>query len=182
MNTKLTIAGGSHEQVAPLFDGRVTIDGVDATFESAPVITEIFRGMLEGNYDIAELGLTYFLRSFDHADPPFKALPIFPARNFRHSSVFVNTAAGVQTPKDLPGKTIGDFALWGNDASVWIKGILADEHGVTPDQSRWVVGAPTIPFPPLTGSRSRCRTASMCTMLPTAPYSGTCSSPERSTR
>lgn len=74
--------------------------------------------MVEGRYDVAELGLTYFLRTFDLEDAPFVALPIFPNRNFRHSAVFVNTAAGIGKPEDLAGMTIGEFALFGHDAGV----------------------------------------------------------------
>ena len=144
---KLSIATGTYEHTDALFDGRVTIDGVDATLASAPLVSDIFRDMLAGRYDIAELGLTYFLRSFDVERAPFLALPIFPARNFRHSAVFVNTAAGIEKPQDLAGKTVGEFALWGTDPGVWIKGILADEFGVTPDRSRWVIGGTNHPIP-----------------------------------
>lgn len=140
MTTELTIATNTYEHVAPLFDGRVTIDGVEATLETAPIVTDIFRDLLAGRYDIAELGLTYLLRSFDVEDVPLMALPIFPARNFRHESVFVNTAAGIREPADLAGRTIGEFPFWGSDPGVWIKGILADDFGVRHDQSRWVIG------------------------------------------
>jgi len=131
------------------FDGRVAVEGVEATLETAPVVTDIFRHMIEGRYDVAELGLTYFLRTFDLDDAPFLALPIFPNRNFRHSAIFVNTAAGIAEPRDLAGKTIGEFALYGHDAGVWPKGILSDEYGLTPDQCRWVVGGTNHPVPAL---------------------------------
>lgn len=140
MRTKLRIAANGYEHVEAVFDGRVPIDGVDASFASAPLVSDIFRDMVEGRYDVAELGLTYFLRTLDVEDAPFLALPIFPARHFRHSSVFVHTDAGIEGPQDLVGKTIGEFALFGNDAGVWLKGIFADEYGVTPEQSRWVIG------------------------------------------
>ena len=149
MNPSLSIATYTYEHTEPLFDGRVAIDGVDARFGTAPVVTDIFRDMVQGRYDVAEFGLTYFLRSFETEDAPFMALPIFPNRNFRHSAVFVNTAAGIDKPQDLAGKTIGEFALFGHDAGVWPKGILADEYGVTVDQCRWVIGGTDHPIPSL---------------------------------
>jgi 4,5-dihydroxyphthalate decarboxylase len=149
MNAKLRLAAYSYEHTSALFDGRAGIAGVEATVETAPLVTDIFRGMLEGRYDVAELGLTYLLRTFDPEDPPFRALPIFPNRNFRHSAIFVNTAAGIEKPEDLAGKTIGEFALFGHDAGVWPKGILADEYGVTVEQCRWVVGGTNHPIPAL---------------------------------
>ena len=147
MSPKLSIAAYAYEHTEPLFDGRVTIEDVDARFETAPLVSDVFRRMLEGRYDVAEFGLTYFLRSFDTEDAPFMALPIFPNRNFRHSAIFVNTAAGIEKPEDLAGKTIGEFALFGHDAGVWPKGILSDEYGVTVDQCRWVIGGTDHPIP-----------------------------------
>ncbi|ACU72874.1 4,5-dihydroxyphthalate decarboxylase [Catenulispora acidiphila DSM 44928] len=120
---------------------------MDATFETAPLVTDIFRPMIEGRYDVAELGLTYFLRTFDPDDPRYLALPIMPNRNFRHSAVFVNTASSIRTPQDLAGRTIGEFALYGHDPGVWVKGILAEEYGVTPEQCRWVIGGTNHPIP-----------------------------------
>lgn len=153
MNPSLTIGTYTYEHTAALFDGRVTVEGAQATFETAPIVTEIFRRMVEGGYDVAELGLTYFLRTFEEADSPrdapFMALPIFPNRNFRHSAIYVNTSAGIEKPQDLAGKAIGEFALYGHDAGVWPKGILAEEYGVRPDQCRWVIGGTNQPVPTL---------------------------------
>ncbi|MGW5371114.1 4,5-dihydroxyphthalate decarboxylase [Streptomyces sp. NPDC004009] len=147
MSTRLRVAAYPYEHTEALLDGRVPIAGVDATFETAPLVSDIFQRTVEGRYDVAEFGLTYFLRTFDLEDSPFLALPIFPNRNFRHSSVFVNTAAGISSPQDLAGKTIGEFALFGHDPGVWIKGIFSDEYGLTPDQSRWVIGGTDHPVP-----------------------------------
>jgi ABC-type nitrate/sulfonate/bicarbonate transport system substrate-binding protein len=147
MNVQLRVAAYVYEHTQALFDGRVRIDGVDATLETAPLVSDIFRRMVEGHYDVAEFGLTYFLRTFDLPDAPFTALPIFPNRNFRHSAIFVNTAAGIEKPQDLTGKTIGEFALFGHDAGVWPKGILSDEYGVSVEQCRWVVGGTDHPIP-----------------------------------
>jgi hypothetical protein len=153
MNPLLTIGAYAYEHTAALFDGRVTVDGADVSFQTAPIVTEIFHGMIDGRYDVSELGLTYFLRIFDEADAtgeaPFLALPIFLNRNFRHSAIYVNTAAGIEKPQDLAGKTIGEFALYGHDAGVWPKGILADEYGLTPDQCSWVIGGTNHPLPAL---------------------------------
>jgi ABC-type nitrate/sulfonate/bicarbonate transport system substrate-binding protein len=141
---KLKLGVYRYEHTEPLFDGRV---GINATLETSPLISDVFQRMAEGELDIAEYGLTYFLRSFDLPDSPFLALPIFPNRNFRHSSLFVNVDSGIERPEDLAGKTVGEFALYGSDPGVWVKGVLADEHGVTPDQIDWVIGGTDHPIP-----------------------------------
>jgi 4,5-dihydroxyphthalate decarboxylase len=146
----LRIGGYRYEHTEPLFDGRVTIEGVDAVFDSSPLISDVFFKMTKGEYDVAEFGLTYFLRTFDTEESPFLALPIFPNRNFRHSAIFINTDNGIKKPEDLAGRTIGEFALYGHDAGVWVKGILSDEYGVTPKSSRWVIGGTDHPIPAFT--------------------------------
>lgn len=59
---KLTMGVYRYEHTEPLFDGRVAID---ATLETSPLISDVFQRMAEGDLDVAEYGLTYFLRSFD---------------------------------------------------------------------------------------------------------------------
>jgi ABC-type nitrate/sulfonate/bicarbonate transport system substrate-binding protein len=147
---KLDIAFWNYDRTAALADGRVAIDGVDATFHSARIVAEIFERMIRGRaFDVSELGMTYFLRTMEADDPPFVALPVFPNRCFRHSAIYINKASGIERPEDLAGKTVGELALYGHDAGVMPKGILSDEYGVTPDQCRWIVGGIDFPLQPV---------------------------------
>ena len=139
-----------YEHVRALFDGTVTVDGVHASFTGARIVTEIFKAMIVDHaFDVAELGWTYYLRTLDLDDPPFLALPIFPNRQFRHSAIYVNTASGITDPRDLAGRTVGEFATYGHDAGFWPKGILADDFGLVPQQSRWVIGGLDFPMDPV---------------------------------
>ena len=146
---KLKVGCTRYDHVRALFGGSVRIEGTDATFEDAKIVSDIFEKMVrEHEYDVSELGLTFYLRTLELDDPPFVAIPIFPNRQFRHSAIFINKASGIKRPEDLAGKTIGEFGIYGHDAGVWPKGILADDFGVTPDQSRWIIGATDWYMPP----------------------------------
>lgn len=148
-SSALHIATYRYDNTRALFDGSVTIDGADATFHTAQIITEIFEGMIrDRKFDVAELGWTYYLRTLDFDDPPFLALPVFPNRQFRHSAIYVNVASGIAEPGDLAGKTVGEFATYGHDAGFWPKGIMSDDYGVTPDQCRWLIGGLDWPLAP----------------------------------
>jgi hypothetical protein len=137
-----------YDTTQALLDGSVRFEGVDATVETAPIASDIFRRVIEGDLDVAELGLTLYLRTLDLEAPPLVAVPVFPARIFRHSSMFVNTRSGIDRPEDIVGRTIGEFGMYGQDSGVWVKGILADDFGVTPDRCRWVVGGLDHPMEP----------------------------------
>lgn len=149
MSAPLQVGCWPYDHTRALFDGSVTIEGVEATFESAGIVSEIFERMVrEQRYDVSELGLTFYLRTLELDDPPFIAIPVFPNRHFRHSAIYVNTSSGITKPQDLVGKRIGEFATYGHDAGIWPKGILADDFGVTPDQSSWVIGGTDWYMPP----------------------------------
>ena len=118
-DTRLDIAFWNYDRTRALTDGSVSIEGVDATFHSARIVTEIFEGMVKGRaYDVSELGLTYFLRALEAGDAPFIAIPVFPNRAFRHSAIYINTTKGIDRPQDLAGKRIGELALYSHDAGV----------------------------------------------------------------
>ncbi|HVV08567.1 4,5-dihydroxyphthalate decarboxylase [Amycolatopsis sp.] len=147
---KLKIGCHPYDVARPLFDGTVRIAGADAEFSGAALVSDIFEQMMRARaFDVAELGMSFYLRTLDLDDPPFIAIPVFPNRQFRHSSIFVNTGSGITGPADLAGKVVGEFAMYGHDAGVVAKGILSDEYGVRPEESSWVIGGfdwPMAPF------------------------------------
>ena len=149
-NLKLDIAFWGYDRTRALADGSVKISGVDATFHSARIVTEIFEGMIrERKFDVSELGMTYYLRTLEADNPPFIALPVFPNRCFRHSAIYINKASGIKRPQDLSGKTIGELAIYGHDSGVMPKGILSDEYGFKPEECRWVIGGIDWPMKPI---------------------------------
>ncbi|SEF23671.1 4,5-dihydroxyphthalate decarboxylase [Amycolatopsis pretoriensis] len=139
----LTIGCYRYDTTQPLFDRS------DVTVKTADTLPEIFERTIRGHeFDVAELGLTFYLRLLE-SGLPYVALPIFPNRVFRHSCVFVNRRSGITRPADLVDRTIGEFGTYGQDSGVWAKGILMDEHGFEPARNRWVVGGldrPAAPF------------------------------------
>lgn len=137
-----------YETTAALFDGSVTVEGAHVSMETARTIPENFERMMrDREFDVSELGLTFYLRTFG-ADSPFIAIPVFPNRVFRHSCVLVNTDSGITEPSDLVGKTIGEFGMYSQDSGVWAKGILMDEYGFTAERNRWIIGGLDDPAPP----------------------------------
>ena len=151
MAQKLDIAFWSYDRTRLLADGSVKIEGADVAFHSARIVPEIFEAMIRRRaYDVSELGMTYFLRTFDEeGHSPFLAIPVFPVRAFRHGAIYISRNSGIEKPQNLVGKRIGELALYGHDAGVIPKGILSDDFGVKPEQSRWVIGGIDFPIGPI---------------------------------
>jgi 4,5-dihydroxyphthalate decarboxylase len=110
-------------------DKTVVPDGIDLINLNMPVEETFFRMLRYREFDVAEMSLSSYVMSCFTEGRPFVAIPVFPSRFFRHSSIYVNAEAGIREPKDLIGKRIGtpEYQM---TAPVWIRGILADEYGV----------------------------------------------------
>jgi len=79
-------------------------------------------------FEASELSLSSYVLSLLN-DAPFIAIPVFPSRMFRHSGIYVNSSAGIDSPADLVGKIVG-VPEYQMTAGVWIRGILAEYYGV----------------------------------------------------
>jgi len=144
------IAFWNYDRGALLRDGTVRIDGVDPTFHSGRIVTDIFEAMITRRaYDVSELGMTYFLRSMESNGAPFLLMPVFLVRSFRHNAIYINKNSGISRPQDLAGKRIGELALYGHDAGTMSKGMLSDEYGFKPELSRWIIGGIDFPLDPV---------------------------------
>jgi 4,5-dihydroxyphthalate decarboxylase len=131
----LTLACSDYDRTRALRDGRVRVDGCDLTYLPLPVEETFFRMLRHREFDVAEMSLSSYVVAHVSADPWLVAIPVFPSRSFRHAHVAVRTDR-VQAPADLAGRIVGtpEFQL---TACVWIRGILADRHGVPVESVRY---------------------------------------------
>src|SRR5690349_14914517 len=132
---KLTVslAGVDYDRTRALFDGTVGIAGCE-TISCAMSPEEAFhRAFRYQEFDITELSLSNYMsqiaRGTGTGASPYVAIPAFPSRLFRHSSIYIRADRGIDRPQDLRGKVIGvpDYPM---TAAVWIRGILQDEYGL----------------------------------------------------
>jgi 4,5-dihydroxyphthalate decarboxylase len=141
----ITVAGYGYDRLQPLVDGRVTIEGCNLTYEKGGISqlnTHVFSG--PQTIEVTEIGLHPFMLAF--ANDGFRGyslLPVFPLRTFRHKSVFIRTDRGIDRPEDLRGKRIATPG-YSSTSLTWIRGFLADEYGVTPEDVEWVVASKAV--------------------------------------
>jgi len=144
---RLSLACWNYDRTRALQDGSVKPDGIDLNFLELPVEETFFRMIRHREFDIAEMSLSSYSVSLFRRPQPFIAIPVFPSRLFRHSSIYVNAAAGIREPKDLIGKRIG-VPEYQMTAPVWIRGILAEHYGVPIDSVSYFTGGEEEPGRP----------------------------------
>jgi 4,5-dihydroxyphthalate decarboxylase len=133
----LTLACGDNEIVRPLISGKVAVDGADLTIlTDMDSATRHWRFLRNGEFDMAEVSSSSYLAARDN-DWPFRAIPVFLHRRFRHGFMFINTAKGITKPADLKGRKIGVKTLM-TSAVLWMRGILQHEYGVPLNSIGWV--------------------------------------------
>jgi 4,5-dihydroxyphthalate decarboxylase len=132
----LTLACGDYEIIRPLREGLVQPDGVDLTILTAmDSATRHWRFLRNQEFDIAEVSSSSYLAARDR-DWPFRAVPVFLHRRFRHGFVFINTRKGIQKPTDLIGRRVGVKSFL-TSGILWLRGILEHEYGVPHRSIEW---------------------------------------------
>jgi 4,5-dihydroxyphthalate decarboxylase len=136
---ELTIAVWDYDRTRALQDGRVKPEGMRLTYLPLGMPESFFRMLRHHEFDISEMSLSWYTRTLFHEPRPFMAIPVFPSRMFRHSSIYINAHSGIREPRDLIGKRVGcpEYQM---TAAVWVKGILADDYGVPVDSVTYHTG------------------------------------------
>ena len=138
----LKLSGYALDRVAGLIDGRVKVAGCDVTFEVAGVgdmNTDVFSGAQ--TRDVTEIGLhPYMLAYANEGFRDYSLIPVFPIRVFRHKSIFINTASGIENPEDLRGRKVATPGF-SSTSLTWLRGIVQHEYGVRPEEIEWVVSS-----------------------------------------
>jgi 4,5-dihydroxyphthalate decarboxylase len=140
----LTFGCWNYDRTRAIADGSVVPDGIELNYLDMPVEETFFRMLRHREFDIAEMSLSSYTVSLFREPRQFVAIPVFPSRMFRHSSIYVNAAAGIREPKDLVGRRVGcpEYQM---TAPAWIRGILSEHYGVPVDGVTYVTGGEESP-------------------------------------
>ena len=138
---KLTVslAGVDYDRTRALFDGTVAIEGCETIAVAMSPEQAFHRAFRFGEFDITELSLSSQMNVLGRGQNHYVAIPVFPSRMFRHSSVYIRSDRGIVRPEDLRGRLIG-VPEYQMTAAVWIRGILQDQYGLEPQAMRWRTG------------------------------------------
>lgn len=96
-----------------------------------------FKRVVRGlEFDVAELAITTFLMA-KAAGKPYRLLPAVVLARMQHPRLVRNAERGPLAPRDLEGRRIG-VRSYSVTTGMWIRGILAEDHGVDCERITWV--------------------------------------------
>jgi 4,5-dihydroxyphthalate decarboxylase len=123
--------------VRALKEGKVTSDLVEFDFCGPRIANQGFKPMIrEGAFDAGELAIGSFLQAKVY-NKPLVLLPAVVMARFQHHTIVYNAARGELKPKELEGRRIG-VRSYTQTTGIWVRGILAHEHGVDLNRLNWV--------------------------------------------
>jgi len=134
---ELTFACGDYEIMRPLKEGIVRPEGIELTVLTDMAASPRHWRFLRGReFDIAEVSGSGYVAARDRG-LPFRAIPVFPHRRFRHGFIFINTSKGISKPTDLVGRRVGTKGYMFT-AGLWMRGILEHDYGVPHKSIEWL--------------------------------------------
>lgn len=132
----LSIALSDNERTRPILQGRFQPQGINLV----PTMvhpSEMFLRMLKfEEFDVSEMSLSSLCIAKAKGDDRFVGLPIFTARMFFHTRIYVRKDRGIEKPEDLKGKKIG-VPEYQQTSALWSRGILQHEWGVHARDIEW---------------------------------------------
>ena len=133
-----TMAISHYDHTEPVTSGQVEIAGTDPVFFELP-IPEMFRRFINHQeWEASEMSSAQYVSRRAAGDDRIIALPVFPSRMFRHSSIIVRRDR-IRTPEDLRGARMGT-PEWTLSACVWARGMLSDMYGIKAQDMTWFQG------------------------------------------
>lgn len=133
----LTLAISHYDHVTELVSGRVPVEGVELTCLNLQIEEIFFRQFNYRDFDVSEVSIGKYCSLVSQGDAPLVAIPVFPSRVPRHSSIYIRRDGPVRSPADLAGKTIG-IPEWAQTASVYSRGLMQHQYGIDLASIQWV--------------------------------------------
>ena len=133
----LTMAIPDYDHVRDLVSGRVQAEGIELTCLVYPVEEIFYRFIVYKEFDVAEISFAKYSALIAQGHEDFIAIPVFPSRVFRHSSIYVRNDGPIKTIADLKGRKVG-IPEWAQTAAVYSRGFLQDQYGIKPSTIEWV--------------------------------------------
>jgi 4,5-dihydroxyphthalate decarboxylase len=126
-----------YDHIRDLALGRIQPEGIDLRLLSFPVEEIFYRFIVYREWEVSEISMAKYCSMIAAGDESFWALPVFPSRVFRHSSLYVRRDGPIKAISDLKTRRIG-IPEWAQTAAVYSRGFLMHQYGLDLASIQWV--------------------------------------------
>ena len=133
-----------YDRAQALIDGRVKPEGIDLDIDVNPQNPGRRIESPAGKFDIVEFYTGLYIADLPYKELGYTAIPIFVKRMFRHSYIYINKRAGIQSPTELNGRRVGVQVI-SSDSRTCPRHILDYEIRIPRDMSPHVPGQQACP-------------------------------------
>ena len=128
---------GTHPGTAALKSGAVRSDSLAFDFADYSPTNKGFKPMVrQAAFDVSEMAIVTYLMA-KSVGKPMVLLPDVVVARFQHGYALYNAKLATLKPTDLRGKRVG-IRSFSTTTGAWLRGILANDHGVDLDSIDWV--------------------------------------------
>jgi 4,5-dihydroxyphthalate decarboxylase len=133
----LSLAISEYDHVRDLSSGAAKAQGIALNTLSFAVEEIFHRFTRYREWEVSEMSMGKYTSLVSQGDRSVAAIPVFPSRVFRHSSIYVRRDGKVKAPADLRGRKVG-LPEWAQTAAIYTRGMLVEEYGIPLDAIEWV--------------------------------------------
>jgi 4,5-dihydroxyphthalate decarboxylase len=133
----LVLAISEYDHVRDLISGRVVPEGMRLICLNLPIEEIFHRFIINREWDVSEMSMAKYVSLISQNDTSLSAIPVFPSRVFRHSSLYVRRDGPVRAPADLVGRRVG-VPEWAQTAAVYSRGFLTHQYDIDLASIEWV--------------------------------------------
>lgn len=133
----LTMAMSEYDHVRALTAGEIRVDGIELNTLNLSIEEIFFRFTRFREWDVSEMSMGKYVSLISQGDRSLTAIPVFPSRAFRHSSIYVRRSGAVVAPRDLAGRRVG-IPEWAQTAAIYSRGLLMHDYGIPLESIAWV--------------------------------------------
>ncbi len=133
----LTFAASDYDHIRDFTKGDIRAEGIDLRYLNLQIEETFYRFIRFREWDVSEMSFGKYISLVSQNDDSVVAIPVFPSRVFRQSSLFVRSGSELKDASDLRGMRVG-IPEWAQTASIYTRGWLAHDVGVPLDQIEWI--------------------------------------------
>jgi len=134
---KLNTLLGDYPVTRALKAGELRSPRVGLEFADVAAPSAAFKRVVrDAAFDVAELAIVTYLMAKERG-APLVLLPAVVLARFQHPLLVCDAARGALAPGGLEGRRVG-VRSWSVTTGMWIRSILAEDHGVDAGRVKWV--------------------------------------------